>query len=128
MYVLPTFNLTCDIYDWVPRGDPLGVPRLTAPCNNALGRRVQVSSTGGTGDPETPGLTLTVLFPALTDVRGGACYGAWEKGDILITPAGTGRIYLVTAVEDCGKGFANEHRVAYCLANFFWGLWPTPIP
>lgn len=128
MYVLPTFNLMCDIYDWIPGGDPVVTPRLSSECNLALGRRVQVSSTGGTGLPGVQIITTTVLLPAATDVRAFPCYGDFGQGDILEVPQGSGRIYFCCCVEDCGKGFDNEHRVAYCRPAFEWGNWPIPIP
>jgi hypothetical protein len=68
---------------------------------------------------------MWLLLPALTDIRATYTNGSF---DVVDCPAGSGRIYAVVFVDDSGKGFANEHRVA-CLSQYnAAGLWPTPIP
>jgi hypothetical protein len=54
-------------------------------------------------------------------------------------PSGSGRYYVVVAVDDVGRGFLNEHRYALVLPYYGyypviivngWAApaWPTPIP
>jgi hypothetical protein len=62
------------------------------------------------------------LFPPGTDIRD----GSGPSGiDSLECPAGSGRYYYVTNVDDIAKGFANEHR--YALVQKY-PPWPEPIP
>lgn len=130
MYNPPTFNLKCDIYTgpWLTK-----VLRASnVDCNLALGRRVQQQGNDYANlsyGPAAPNL----LLPLGTDVRDGANASGQ---DIVECPAGTGRWYQVTAVDDVGKGFSNEYRLAaLCKISAFLdptkysGLfWPTPIP
>lgn len=129
-FTLPTFNLTCNIFTG---GGGTHVFRLAVACNLAIGRRtIQLltpQSAGGAGAFPTTQL----LLPAGTDVRDESCGGT---SDLVEVPAGSGRFYGVLGVDDAGKGFTNEHRVALLgkAWNFpgnGWGLvapWPTPIP
>jgi hypothetical protein len=119
-YSQPTFNLTCNVWrHGVPTTDP---PALSPRCNLAWGKRVNVASTGGTGFIGIPLVTMQLLLPKLTDVRGPQC----PTGDDTIeVPAGSGRIYTVTFVDDIGKGFLNEHRCAILQQGTGW---PEPIP
>jgi hypothetical protein len=80
---------------------------------------------------------IELLCPKLTDIRGHTA--APFNGDRVEVPAGSGRFYAVIFVEDVGKTFANEYRLAV-LAQMTslvigysgqpWGalLWPTPTP
>jgi len=76
---------------------------------------------------------MQLLLPALTDVRSGVVAAV---PDFVEVPAGSGRWYQVYAVDDIGKGFANEHRIAVILAvsalvnpTAYAGIvWPVPIP
>jgi hypothetical protein len=43
-------------------------------------------------------------------------------------PAGSGRYYEVVQVDDAGKGFPNEHRIAGLIATVDLGMWPVPYP
>lgn len=129
-FTLPDFNLMCNIHT-VAGG--ANVFRLSVECNLALGRRTGIPYGAGEQDGGFTSLTPSLLLPALTDIRDSSCGG---EMDIVEVPAGTGRWYLVTGVDDIGKGFANEHRVATLLKT--WGFagngsgltlpWPTPIP
>jgi hypothetical protein len=123
-FILPTFNLTCDIYDNGGVFPPVAAPRLTPVCNLAFGRRVNVLSTGGTTVPGLLVIGVSLLLPPLTDVRGQQ--DAAVQPDYVQCPAGSGRWYQVQVVEDIGKGFANEHRSAalYIVA----GSWTSPYP
>lgn len=129
-FTLPTFNLICNI-DTVLPGD-IHVFRLNSPCNLAMGRRVaSEASTAGVLDQS--GLVPILLLPPLTDIRDASCGGF---NDLVECPAGSGRYYIATNVDDVGKGFPNEHRLA--TLGKIWGFagngagltlpWPTPIP
>jgi hypothetical protein len=125
-YTVPQFPLLCNIASggstW-----PI-VPRITnVKCNLAFGRRVEThNSTDGS-------LNMSLLVPAGTDIRGGAT-PASPGNDIVECPAGSGRTYKVLAVDDIGKGFSNEHRIAILaavsMAQVGGGThyWPVPIP
>lgn len=124
---LPTFNILCNIATGPPPAapppplPPFRVPNQ--PCQLTYGRRVQVTSTGGTAAVGVLTLTMNLLLPALVDIRGPQDTVAPDAVEV---PAGSGRWYAVVAVDDIGKGFANEHRTAsiYALAGF----WTAPYP
>jgi hypothetical protein len=130
----PTFNLAVKI--WRTATPYAGVAAVTTTGNLSLGKRVlslPQQFSGGNMWPEFS----EVLLPKLTDVRGIARAGA--SGDLLECPAGSGRTYYVLWVEDVGKGFPNEYRVAVCVQNTAYTLsenfntwaappWPLPTP
>lgn len=120
-YIIPTFNLVCNVFDngggAVP---PVGAPRLSPACALVYGRRVNVASTGGTTLVGVPLVTMCLLLPALTDVRGPLQAGG---PDIVECPAASSRYYVVAFVDDIGKGYANEHRTATLEQ-----LAPQPVP
>ena len=132
-FEIPTFNILCNIFPCTGLGYLVdmvgGTPRLAnQPCNLAHGRRVAVTSTGGTTLPGIPQMTMGLLLPALTDIRGpqdnisAAQPETGIVGDYVECPSGTGRWYGVAAVDDVGKGFANEYRYAALLAlPLTWG-------
>ena len=67
---------------------------------------------------------MFLLLPALTDVRYTGVGGTSDSFyDIVEVPAGSARWYWVLSVDDAGKGFANEHRVAELQA-----IEPLPVP
>ncbi len=118
-FTLPTFNLLCNVFD---NGTNTS-PRISdLECNLAWGRRVNVASTGGTDTLGIPLVTMTLLVPALSDIRGPQNA---ELEDNVECPAGSGRFYSVAFVDDIGKGFDNEHRCAVLEQS---APWPTPIP
>jgi len=104
-YRLPVFNLSCNIASF----GLWPVVRVVSPCNLAYGRRVNVASTGGTTFIGIPLVTMTLLLPPRTDVRGPL---SATSADLVEVPAGTGRFYTVAFVDDIGRGFTNEHRCA----------------
>jgi hypothetical protein len=120
-YTLPTFNLSVNI--WRYPSYP-GVPTLTAMGNLAYSRRTASDLVGPL--PVTPtycyARVMSLLLPRLTDIRDAA---SEADGDLVEVPAGSGRVYQVTYVDDIGKGFANEHRIALL---YKYPLWPAPIP
>lgn len=117
-FTVPQFNLLCDI--WHAPFAPPGAPSASSICNLAFGRRtsptIGVSANG----------EMQLLLPPGTDVR--TTPQGVASPDIIEVPAGSGRIYNVLQVDDIGKGFPNEHRIAILLATGAHGLWPIPMP
>lgn len=129
-YTVPTFNLTANILR-MAGGIYLFV--ASTPANLAMGRRMgwQEFESGTTN--AFLALTPSLLVPAGTDVRDASCGG---DTDVIECPAGTGRWYQASGVDDIGKGFPNEHRCV-TLIKVGWlpafvaaglGPWPAPIP
>jgi hypothetical protein len=116
-YRLPTFNAECHIFTPDVAGEaavPTNPPRLAyVQCQLTYGRRVQVASTGGTSQVGILTLTMNLLLPKLTDVRGPQDTVSF---DMVECPADSGRWYQVVGVDDIGKGFTNEHRTASLFA------------
>jgi len=129
-FTLPTFNITCNIYTVVGGVNHL---RDNVECNLAMGKRTALNEPAGEQDGGISGLTPVLLLPPGTDIRDPSCGG---QADLVEVPAGSRRFYIVTCVDDIGKGFANEHRAATLFKT--WGFsgngsgltdpWPTPIP
>jgi hypothetical protein len=91
------------------------------------GRRVQTLAILSSRLPNEfttpPGevMTMDLLLPAGTDIRGTQdTVGC----DIVEVPAGTGRYYWSLTVDDIGKGWPNEHRIAKIVAVL--GSWVAP--
>jgi hypothetical protein len=133
-FSVPVFPIFCDIYSGPWNSKAL---RLSAvPCNLAWSKRVNTGLQAGTTPSSSASQSfMTLLLPALTDIRDGAgLVGA--EGDIVEVIPGSGRWYGVICVDDLGKGFANEHRGAIIVKVYekisptqFPGLtWPFPIP
>jgi hypothetical protein len=130
-YVLPTFNMTANIW----RSGMGGVFSVvgTMPCNLALGRRSTGLVEGSIDDGSLLGPVMTLLVPPGTDLRDISC---GSQSDVVEVPAGSGRWYATTIVDDIGKGFANEHRFATLVKvgwfepwlSFGFTAWPAPIP
>lgn len=117
-FVVPEMPLAVNIFTGPTHAGP---PRVSTHGNLAYGKRVNVMSTGGTGTFGVPAQLMSLLLPALTDVRGPL---ASSGADAVECPAGSGRVYLVTFVDDIGKGFINEHRIAQLEQT----AQPTPLP
>lgn len=116
-YTLPDFILNVNL--WRYPAYPPAPPDLTFMGNLAFGRRVSFLNFSDTLAPDAM-VAFYLLVPPLTDVRDGA---GPPSGDTVEVPAGSGRLYKVLYVDDLGKGFANEHRVA-----FIAKIWPWPVP
>ncbi len=131
MFSLPAFNITCDIYT----GPWLGkVFRVSSDANLAYGRRATFGFSNFPDWTSSVGATfMTLLLPALTDIRSGLVAAT---PDIVEIPAGSQRWYQVAAVDDIGKAFSNEHRCAivtgishFANPTVFAGcVWPVPMP
>jgi len=124
-YKLPVFNLVCNI----KRPPFANTPAIPSPpyrlssvsCQLAYGERMNASSTGGTGFAGIPLQTMNLQLPKLTDIRGPQDSVSFDMVEV---PAGSGRWYWVTFVDDIGKGFTNEHRTAGIFA--LEGGWVAP--
>jgi hypothetical protein len=136
-YRLPDFNLVVKL--WRVPNQVFLAADMTFFGNLAYARRqafrdFNPNPIGSTTNLDLGGMYL--LCPKQTDIRGG-CVNYYT--DVVEVPSGTGRFYLVRTVDDAGKGFANEHRVAE-LSQFdgttatntgnSWAVpaWPYPTP
>lgn len=129
-FSVPTFPLLCNLYrgPWTARvfADQL-------PCNLAMGRRVNTTWFDEVPQSEATGVFFQLLVPALSDVRD---LSNAITPDVVECPEGSGRWYGVSYVDDVGKGFPNEYRIAFISKIFealdpalYPGLfWPVPIP
>lgn len=117
-FTVPDFNL--DVNIWHLPNAPFAAPDLSLKCNLAYARRVH-NEVGGVAHA-----LMQLLLPAGTDIRSSVNHLA--GGDWVEAPAGSARFYQVVNVDDAGKGFANEHRVAVLAQTTGFGPWPTPMP
>jgi len=123
-FTIPVFNLTVNIYrnaTWPP---PV-TPDIVTVGNLAYGRTrpdyFTWSRSASDTILESVGL-MRLMLPAGTDIR---FYLNSTDFDRVEVPAGSGRYYAVRHVDDVGKGFANEFRIA--IVSFYPPV-PTPIP
>lgn len=129
-FVLPKFNLVCDIYSGIVGAFPPlalagGTPRIAAQtCALAHGRLAAHVHDSGTGFATVPIPTMSLLLPKGVDVRGRESWGA--ALDQVECPPGSNRWYCVTGVDDVGKGYPNEYRLAYIQAII--ETWHYPYP
>jgi len=114
MFVPPTFDLSCNI--WRNASLLTAPPDLVSPCQ----LRLVKDSFAGVGGVNAG--TMLLCLPKGTDVRP---QGSTSFHDQIEAPAGTGRFYNCLAVDDVGKGFPNEYRVA--LIQPVYSLWTLPI-
>lgn len=122
-FTVPTFNITVNL--WRSTSDPdVDPPDVITTANLAWGRRVGATTAVWTIDTTWLPNAMVLLMPSHTDVRSDEKSGA-GKSDTAEAPAGTGRMYRVTFVDDIGRGFANEHRAAVIIAM---PPWPEPYP
>lgn len=115
-YIVPQMPLTVFIWRGPPAYPPVGLPVVVTVCNLTPGRRVMLPS-------QVPASVMEALLPALTDVRAA---DPLTGNDVVEIPATSGRYYKVVGVDDIGKGFPNEHRIAWIEAHPI--AWPYPIP
>jgi hypothetical protein len=129
-FSLPSFNITVAVYSGPWLG---GSFRFESLANYAFGRRVGVGVLGP-ADPTHQALTFEslLLLPPGTDIRSGMCA---DSPDVVEIPVGSGRWYMVFAVDVIGMGFPNEHVGAAVVQisarsspSSFPGLvWPVPM-
>lgn len=114
---VPTLNILCNI-GTPPIPNVPGIPAFPSrlrdvPCQLSQGRRSRSFSTGGTTTPGVPVQTCQLAVAKLTDIRGPQDTVSFDMVEV---PVGTGRWYTVYFVDDVGRGFPNEHRVAGIIA------------
>jgi len=105
-YKVPVFNITANV--WNPPAAHPAAPSLVTPCQMRYpGRKPWALS-----QPLPPewAVPWSVLFPKLTDIRDSNSLGGNSTVEV---PAGSGRFYRVAQFDDVGKGFPNDHRLAY---------------
>lgn len=129
-FTVPEFPLVCNLF----RGPWTARALASSPdCNLAWGRRVGQIEIGLTPFGDAGGNVMQLLLPKGTDVR--TVLNA-VTNDVVEVPAGSGRWYGVAGVDDVGKGFANEYRLAIIVqicealdpAAYPGLFWPVPIP
>jgi len=121
-FIIPAMPLAVNIWRNQGTGGNYAAPDVVTVCNLSIGKRSMIN---------TQDVGVEILLPAHTDIR-----SQWNSvaPDILEVPAGTKRFYAVYKVEDIGKGFANEHRlamVAYLIngnSTLAGGPFPAPVP
>lgn len=116
---LPAFNVPVNLWN-TSSGGPLGPPSHTTMGNLSPGRLTEYQIVTFNG------YQMYLRLPAGTDARSEAQGGS----PIAEVPAGTLRFYRIVWVDDIGRGFANEHRLAIlvqCGAGSPYH-WPLPIP
>lgn len=126
----PAFPLTASVWHNGGVGGAYATPDLVLTVNLSPGRRVLVAQALVSSPGQTPWF-VELLAPMRSDIR-----AAWNGGvsDLVEVPAGTGRFYVVYAVDDVGRGFLNEYRLALVnyqpsgTAVFGAGLHPAPVP
>lgn len=126
----PTFNVAVSIWRTNGVGGVYAAPALAVMGNVSQGRRVLSPLARSAGIP-APYLPTELLLPARTDIR-----GLWNGvvQDLVEVPAGTKRFYTVMQVDDVGRGFANEYRLAILLyqvngnGNLVGGPYAAPVP
>lgn len=122
-FVLPTFNLVCDIFTGATT-NPAARRIQNQPCQLRAPSMTQIVGAGtiigGTS-------SIVLLLPPGTDIRDPYTTAGSGTFDTVEVIPGSGRVYRVYYVDDIGKGFPNEHRYA-CLSKVPGFPWPIPIP
>lgn len=124
-FTVPSFPLKCNIY--AGQGDQAARP--SNPTQRQVSCQLRILKTafclgsqlGGTGP------VSLLLLSSKADIR--PVCNAWPHGDAVEVPGGSGRFYVVLAVDDVAKGFSNEYRVASIYPQYQRvGWWPIPTP
>lgn len=121
---IPQLNITCNVYHVMA---PLVIPPLNPPDIAALPCQLRMARMVA-GLVEMAG-EMHLLVSKGTDLRDYQSFTG--DADVVECPAGTGRFYVVTHVDDVAKGFANEYRAASIVHPLAFGYnyqWPTPYP
>lgn len=121
---VPTFPLTVNIWRY---GNAVANPAdVVSPGSISPGRRsteqvtpvysnVAFSAAARLIYTELQQPITELLLPKLTDVQPWGLNATAPNGDCVEAPAGSGRFYVVIGVEDVGKGFSNEYRLAWMI-------------
>jgi len=127
---VPTFNLAVSIWRVGGTGGSYAAPDVGTTGNLSPGKRVMLGEVGGWQVSKSI-IANELLLPKLTDIR--SFYNATNP-DLVEVPAGSKRFYQVLDVADIGKGFANEHRIAFLAyetagnTSLAGGPFPAPVP
>jgi hypothetical protein len=119
-FSVPNFNISVNV--WRFGNAPPAAPDLVVSANLAFGRRGSSLQGLYVGAAEP---VMTLLLPPSSDVRGPQC--AFPDACVE-APGGTGRYYTIIGVDDSGKSWPNEYRVAVIAWTKAFGAWPSPIP
>jgi len=130
----PTFNLSVNL--WRRPNTVANPPDRTFMANLSPGKRVFTGNFGLSLAGYSGTMFMELLCPKSTDIAG---IIANAFLDCVEVPAGSGRYYAVSFVDDCGKGFPNEYRIAMLahlntttmgITTNPWAapVWPVPIP
>lgn len=128
---VPQFNLLCNIWTGVAGVYPVpyatfsGTPRhASVACCLTLSPNPPMSWDQYSTTSIVPAMGSLLLLPKLTDIRGWQSFSLTP--DAVEVPAGSSRYYSCASVEDRGKGYTNEHRVALLFP--LPGGWASPYP
>lgn len=127
---VPSFPLFANIWRQGGVGGAYMAPDLTVACNLSPGRRTLVADPDA-ASPLATQLVMELLVPARTDIR-----ATWNMtpSDLVEVPAGSLRFYVVVWVDDVGRGFPNEYRLAAMYysnvgnSTLIGGPFPAPVP
>jgi hypothetical protein len=131
VYSPPSLNLTCNVFTGTATNFPVAPAAFTAaprraslPCALTFPPQPIMCDIPISGTFPWCFFFSMLLVAKHVDLRSFATTGGVPDG--IECPAGSGRYYSVGGIEDRGKGYSNEHRVALILPLF--GAWPIPIP
>lgn len=121
----PQTPLVCNIFQGQGGriAPPAGPSQTNVPCQLRMVKTGYMAGLAGASSAPI----MALLLKAGTDIR--PPHAGSPAGDAVEVPAGSGRFYTVTAVDDVAKGFANEYRMAtitYSPNRAGW--WPFPTP
>lgn len=128
-FIVPAFPLAVNVWHGGGAFTYLA-PDVATMGNLTPGRRSMLAVTPTSTSIQV--IEMELLLPKLTDVR--CNYNLVGSTDTIEVPAGSNRFYRVGAVDDIGKGFANEHRIVwmnYLLQGSTFsdvGAIPAPVP
>lgn len=107
-FIVPQMPVKVCIWRVSGTGGDYAAPDVTTVCNLTPGKRVFLGIPTVTA-AQKDAICMEMLLPKLTDIR-----ATWNglQPDLVEVPKGSKRFYGVVFVDDIGKGFANEHRLA----------------
>jgi hypothetical protein len=144
-FIVPTFNLTCNIWSRATWGatSPTPIPPPDYP-NVPCQLRADMKAQGNVYLFDFLWQAEYLLVPAGTDLRipDYATNIDFDSPDIVEVPSGSSRWYFLVYTFDVAKGFSNEYRVGVLIstqgarsgrystmANYpFTPPWVTPYP
>lgn len=128
-FQVPHFPLFAAIWRNGGIGGAYAAPDVVTAANLSPGRRVLLTQPliAGVGSP----VPVELLVPARTDIRAN-----WNNAgnDLVEVPSGSKRFYTVVWVDDVGRGFTNEYRLALMYysvggnTTLAGGPFPAPSP